>query len=130
VNGSVAEQLDTLLGLDAGGVTTAYLFGSAARDELRVDSDIDVGVLPSEGVTGTDACLAIEERIERALGRRAQVVDLSRAPADLVQRVLRDGILLLDRDPAIRVRFEIRRRNEWFDLQPLLREYRRARGTA
>jgi predicted nucleotidyltransferase len=116
--------------MDAGGVTTAYLFGSAARDELRVDSDIDVGVLLAEGVAGTDACLAIEERIERALGRRAQVVDLSRAPADLVQRVLRDAVLLLDRDPTIRVRFEIGRRNEWYDLQPLLREYRRARGAA
>ena len=119
-----------MLGLDAGGVTTAYLFGSAARDELRADSDIDLGVLPAEGRAGTDACLALEERIERALGRRAQVVDLSRAPADLVQRVLRDGVLVLDRDPAARVRFEIRRRNEWFDLQPLLREYRRARGAA
>lgn len=129
MNGSVAERLDTLFGRDAGGIITAYLFGSAARDELRVDSDIDVGVgvLLAEGVAGTDACLAIEERIERALGRRAQVVDLSRAPADLVQRVLRDGVLLLDRDPALRVRFEIRRRNEWYDLQPLLREYRRAR---
>lgn len=130
MDGSVAERLDTLLGMDAGGVITAYLFGSAARDELRVDSDIDVGVIVAEGVAGIDACLAMEERIERALGRRAQVVDLSRAPVDLVQRVLRDGILLLDRDPAIRVRFEIRRRNEWFDLQPLLREYRRPRGAA
>ena len=128
---SVATRLETFLADGAAGVVTAYLFGSAARNELRPDSDVDVGVLFAEACAeGTDACLALEERLERLIGRRTQAVDLERAPADLVQRVLRDGILLLDRDPAARVRFEVRRRNEWFDLQPLLRAYRRAPGAA
>ena len=50
---------------------------------------------------------------------------MNSAPADLRARVLRDGVLLVDRDPSLRIRFEVRTRNEWFDLQPILREYRR-----
>jgi len=50
---------------------------------------------------------------------------MNRAPADLRVRVLRDGVLLADRDPPLRIRFEVQTRNEWFDLQPILREYRR-----
>lgn len=131
MDGSITARLGTLLSADDGGVIAAYLFGSAARNELRDDSDLDVGVLFAEPhATAIDACLMLEERIERLMGRRAQVVDLQRAPADLVQRVLRDGIVLLDRDSAMRVRFEVRRRNEWFDLQPLLRAYRRAPGAS
>jgi len=39
--------------------------------------------------------------------------------------VLRDGKLVLDREPAARIRFEVRRRNEYFDLAPIRRLYRR-----
>jgi len=119
----------TFFAANAEGVVTAYLFGSAARGELGEESDLDLGVLFADS-GGIDACLALEEHIERLMGRRTQVVDLRQVPADLVQRVLRDGILLVDRDPATRVRFEVRRRNEFFDLQPLLRAYRRAPGAA
>ncbi len=42
--------------------------------------------------------------------------------------MLRDGILVVDRDPSRRIEFEVRRRNEYFDLLPVLREYRRAAG--
>jgi len=57
-----------------------------------------------------------------------QLVILNTAPAELAHHVFRDGRLLVDRDPAARIRFEIRRRNEFFDLQPVLERYRRPRG--
>ena len=69
--------------------------------------------------------LDLEDRISRLVGRPAQVIVLNTAPADLVHRVLRDGMLLLDRDPSARIRFEVRARNEFFDLQPILALYRR-----
>jgi len=53
-----------------------------------------------------------------------QLVVLNRAPADLVHHVLRDGRLLLDRDRATRIRFEVEPRNEYFDLAPLRSRYR------
>ena len=43
----------------------------------------------------------------------------------LVHRVMRDGVILLDRDRAARLRFEVQSRNEYFDLAPLRRLYRR-----
>jgi len=52
-------------------------------------------------------------------------VILNRADADLIHRVLRDGRLILDRDPGRRIAFEVRARSEYFDLLPFLRRYRR-----
>jgi hypothetical protein len=38
-----------------------------------------------------------------------------------------DGKLLIDRDPSSRIQFEVRARDEYFDLQPILRRYRKTR---
>ena len=59
-----------------------------------------------------------------------QIVVLNTAPVDLVHRVLRDGHLLLDRDRGRRIRFEVKARNEYFDLQPVLARYRAGRSPA
>jgi uncharacterized protein len=67
----------------------------------------------------------IEAALERRLGRAVQVVALNRASSDLVHRVLRDGHVVLDRDPAARIRFEVCKRNEYFDMAPIRRLYRR-----
>ena len=64
------------------------------------------------------------------LGVPVQVVALNHAPVDLVHRVLRDGKLLVDRDPSARIRFEVRARNEFFDLKPILDRYRAARSAS
>ncbi|HXT22713.1 MAG TPA: nucleotidyltransferase domain-containing protein, partial [Thermoanaerobaculia bacterium] len=63
--------------------------------------------------------------LERRLDLPVQLVVLNHAPPDLVHRVLRDAILLLDRDPSARIRFETRSRREYFDVLPYLRQYRR-----
>lgn len=108
-------------------VVAAYLFGSVARGTARPTSDVDVAVLltsePPRVVEGLR--LDLEGRLERAIGRPVQIVVLNRAPSDLIHRVLRDGVLLLDRDPGARIRFEVAARNRYFDLQPFLRRYRR-----
>jgi hypothetical protein len=49
---------------------------------------------------------------------------MNEAPVDLVHRVLRDGILVCESDRNARVSFEVRSRNEYFDLLPYLRRYR------
>ena len=105
----------------------AYLFGSVARGSDSSNSDVDVGILLRTAPPGelNDLRFALEGDLERALGRRTQVVILNDAPPDLVHRVLRDGRLLLDRDRAARIRFEVRARNQYFDLLPILNRYRR-----
>ena len=104
-----------------------YLFGSVARGDAGPRSDVDVGVLFSAEPPPTLEApqFILEGALERLVGRPVQVVALNRAPADLVHRVLRDGRLVLDRDRAARIRFEVQRRNEYFDLAPIRRLYRR-----
>jgi len=108
-------------------LVAVYLFGSVARGTDSSNSDVDVGILLRAAPTGeiNDLRFVLEGDLERALGRRTQVVILNNAPPDLVHRVLRDGRLLLDRDRAARIRFEVRARNEYFDLLPILNRYRR-----
>lgn len=111
-------------------VVAAYLFGSTARGESRADSDVDVAVLfePAPVHTLNGPRLSLEGALERALGVPVDLVVLNDAPVDLRARVLRDGRLLVDRDRAARIRFEVRTRNEAFDLQPVLDRYRAARS--
>lgn len=110
-------------------VAAAYLFGSLARDTPRDDSDVDVGVLFATHPRSTlDAGpLDLEADLERRLDRRVQVVVLNTAPADLRIRVLRAERLIVDRNPSARIRFEVGTRNEYFDLEPILRQYRAPR---
>jgi hypothetical protein len=74
-----------------------------------------------------DLPLDLEADLERLLGVPTQVIVLNHAPVDLVHRVLRDGKLLVDRDPSARIEFEVRARNGFFDLKPVLDQYRAAR---
>ncbi|MFH1023366.1 MAG: nucleotidyltransferase domain-containing protein [Planctomycetota bacterium] len=108
-------------------VVAAYLFGSVARGDAHPQSDVDVGVLfeKSPPPTLEGLSLRLEGELEAYLGCPVQVVDLNGAPVDLTHRVLRDGKLLHDADPALRIRFEVRVRNEFFDVEPYLKEYRR-----
>ncbi len=113
-------------------LVAAYLYGSVARDTATASSDIDIGILLQTTPPGRlqDLRSALESLLEKTLGRRVQVVILNLAPADLVHRVLRDGKVLVDRDRGARIRFEVRTRNEYFDLMPTLNRYRRRETAA
>jgi predicted nucleotidyltransferase len=106
-------------------ISCAWLFGSTARGTARADSDVDVGVIGDPPHDRLAWRFELEARLSAAVGRSVQVVEVDRAPADLVRRVLRDGHLLLDRDRARRVAVEVRKRNEYFDLTPVWRMIRR-----
>lgn len=105
----------------------AYLYGSRARGGARPDSDVDLAVLPAAEVkAGPFGPLGdLKGELEERLSMPVDVLDLRTATADVVHRVLRDGVLLLETDPAARVAYEVARRNEYFDLLPYLRAYRR-----
>jgi predicted nucleotidyltransferase len=115
---------------EAEGLSAAYLFGSVARGTAGRNSDVDVGLLYSDPAPSGFAGLPghLEAELSALLGLPVQIVQLNRAPVDLAKRVLRDGQLLLDRDHLRRIEFEIRVRNEFWDLEPYLREYRRMRA--
>ena len=129
---SIADRLREMLQASTGELVAAYLFGSVARGEAHRSSDVDLAVLyrsaPPSTLEGLGTSLLLQDTLEKGLGRRVDVIALNTAPADLVQRVLRDGELLIDRDPVLRVRFEVRARLAFLDLLLILRLYRRPRS--
>jgi predicted nucleotidyltransferase len=124
---SVVERVRRVLESAPSEVLAAYLYGSRARGTASPTSDLDLGILlrtvPPPTLKGV--AREIEDTVERALRIPVEVVVLNGASPDLVHRILRDGILLLDRDRAARLRFEVQSRNEYFDLAPVRRLYRR-----
>lgn len=124
---TIEAQLRSFFEADPRGAIAVYLFGSVAREEARADSDIDLGVLFSADPPATLEApqFALEAELERLLRAPVQVVALNQASADLVHRVLRDGRLVLDRDRAARIRFEVRSRNQYFDMEHIRALYRR-----
>lgn len=123
---TTVERLKVELASAPPELLAAYLYGSTARAEHTEASDIDLGLLYREEPPRTLASppRRLEGRLELALRRTVQVVVMNSAPPDLVRRVLRDGILCLDRDRSARIRFEVKAQNEYFDLLPYLRRYR------
>jgi predicted nucleotidyltransferase len=114
-------------------VVFAYLFGSAARGELRETSDVDVAALVLEP-PDSKACrptlasmrFSLQADLQEAARRAVDLVVLNHASPDLVHRVLRDGVLLVERDRGARIRFEVAVRNQYFDVLPYLKQYREA----
>ncbi len=121
------ERLRALLEGAPAQVVAAYLFGSVARGTASQASDIDLGVLLAQPPASTleGRLLDYEADLERHLGIPVQVVILNDAPPDLAHRVLRDGVVVLERDRSARLRFEVRTRNLFFDLEPFLTRYRK-----
>ena len=108
-------------------ITFAYLFGSQARGDAREDSDVDLAVhgRPSGWSLFRDSLGALGERF--ATGQ-VHLTLLADAPPGLVYRVLRDGLLLLDRDPVARVRFAVRGMSMYQDMTHMHRLYAAADG--
>ncbi len=108
-------------------VVAAWLFGSQARGTARPDSDLDVAVLRGKPrpTTLDDWPVALTAALEDAAGGPVDLVLMDGADSDLVHRVLRDGVLLVERDRAARIQFEIYKRNEYFDLEPMRRLIRK-----
>jgi predicted nucleotidyltransferase len=126
---SAVAQIREILAVVDADLVCAYLFGSVARDAGRSGSDLDLAILLAEAPPPTLEGLhtQLADRLSEATGHRVDLLILNRAPVDLIHRVLRDGLLLLDRNPSARIRFEVKARNEYFDLLPYLDQYRRAR---
>ena len=124
------EEIEETLRLELAGhpgLVAAWLFGSVARGTDTPSSDIDVAVLYESAPPSVldSPPMRLEGELERALRRTVQVVCMNTAPPDLGIRVLRHGKLLLEHDRASRIRFEVRLRNVYWDLEPILRRCRK-----
>ena len=73
------------------GVKSLAIFGSAARDEARSDSDVDV-LVEFEGRATFDRYLAVKELLESALGCEVDLVTRRALKPRLRARVEREAI--------------------------------------
>ena len=110
-------------------VVAAYLFGSVARGDDGPTSDVDVGIVLAAGPARDMAALenvgSLHADLERRLRRDVDLAVLNDASPDLLHRVLRDGLLVHESDHAARIGFEVKARNDFFDMQPAINLYRR-----
>lgn len=108
-----------------GDVVAARVFGSIARG-ADAPNDVDLAVLfdTSEGTAAR--CAALADAVELATGLPVDCHDFEALPLTLRFRVLREGELVVDRDPARRARVEAKTMLAYYDFEPYLARIRRA----
>lgn len=111
------------------GMRWAYLFGSAARGEEH--RDLDIAVMPVAGADEGGPDLATFGRIAGDLeALTGTSVDLGSAPLPLTGPMIRERIVLLDRDPAARHAWEAETTSRWLDFRPAYERYSALRRAA
>jgi len=105
-----------------------YLFGSSITGRLRVESDIDIAILPSYKTTNDERLVLIskvESIITKLLGeknirRGVNIVNLrDRFLALTLQyRIITEGLLLYEKEIQERIEFENAVKREYFDFLP------------
>lgn len=105
------------------------LFGSAAKGNLRVDSDIDIAWLPVDADLPLSAELDFQTSLTLAAGREVDLVRMDHASTLCRSEVARSGTQLAG-DRSAFVRFRAEAIAEFLDFEPALRDaterYRRA----
>jgi len=117
-------------------VLALYLYGSALREELRLDSDIDIGLLTEPGLSDDKRLLLVEEIIyliskalkEINLEREVSVCEMrgERVPLSLLFSIVTEGKLIYEKDDKEahlkRVNFENYIIGAYIDFFPYYRE--------
>ena len=108
-------------------IACVYLFGSQARELSNPASDVDIAVLYKNKVpAGFDRLgIPLAGKLEKLVNKPVDVVVLNDENVDLIHKVLRDGVIVYESDRDIRIHFEVKSRNAYFDIKPCLDEYRR-----
>jgi uncharacterized protein len=73
-------------------LSLAFVFGSLARGALRDESDVDLALL------GEGDPFAVAARVSLATGREVDVVDLAQVSIPLLDVIVRDGVLVRERE--------------------------------
>ena len=103
-------------------INAAYLYGSAAANRLRHNSDLDVALLLAEPYTADELAAVhaqIISEVEAAFQREADVKILNELEhLPLVQNIIAGGRLFYDRQPAQRKAFAVKKNLEYLDFLP------------
>lgn len=80
------------------GVTELYLYGSAARDEVRLESDIDLFVDVDYDRFGFVAFMDLREFMRSVFGRRVDLTTRNALHPDLKEDIVRSAIKVFDEE--------------------------------
>lgn len=92
------------------GIAFALVFGSRADGRAGPDSDVDLAVWSLPPLD--------EWRLQGELPECVDLLDLRTAPEALAGRVALSGIVVLDDDPAARIRWQADTRKRYLDEAP------------
>lgn len=109
------------------------VFGSAANERMRPDSDIDVAYMSDQGRNaGEHERFVLAQEMAGILDRDVHLVDLRQASTVLQAQVVSRGKVILDREPLRRQEFFLRVLKEYARLNeeraPILEKIKE-RGT-
>jgi len=122
---SIIEKLQSYF-KNQGDVIAVYLFGSTVKGKARKNSDVDIAVL-FDGERSTiyrfHRKLEIAGELEELLNTRVDIVDLESADPFFFHQIMLNKILLVDKNIDKRIAFEVKKRREYFDMQPFYKLY-------
>ena len=108
----------------------AYMHGSALNVPVRKDIDIAIFLdfryfekITNDGSADFDIAIPLELNIETELKKKVDVQILNNAPLPFRFEVVSKNVILIDRQPELREKFELLSRVEYFDFRPRLDEY-------
>jgi hypothetical protein len=102
-------------------IAAAYLFGSAATDRERRDSDIDLAIVTTKKMPSRER-IHLETILSDLLQRDVDLVIFGQTATLLQHQILKYGRLIYETDAAERVRQEVHARAEYLDTTELFRE--------
>ena len=119
---AVVNKISSYLHGECGEITAAYLFGSFVTEDSF--SDIDLGVITNvEPESPLNYELNLESKLERVIKYPIDIRIINRAPLSFSQSVIRNGRIVVDRDPNMRADFEGLILKQYFDFAPFHRGY-------
>lgn len=102
-------------------IAAVYLFGSAARGNLRESSDVDIAVMTTSQIS-TMKRINWETELSNILRRDVDLVVFSQVGSLLQHQVLKYGKLVYEKNPKERVKQVTSSRREYLDTRFLYRE--------
>lgn len=102
----------------------AYLFGSKAKGYSNERSDWDIGVYFEEPLSkhGHWPAFELEAELSRAVGATVQIIVLNDPlPPVFGFEIIKDGIVLIDRESNLRMEFENSMLRHYYDWQFFLK---------
>ena len=106
-------------------IASAYLFGSHATGKAGAMSDVDIAILLRDDAPKGRELIHEEDylsyRIEEALKKEVDIVEINRQGLIFQHNVLKTGKLIYDTDPEFRIRFAARVFSIYCDFESTLR---------